>query len=91
MTDDHPRRPVSEHPIIPPELQPALQSALATLADIDFAHEREVEQIRSSGLDDVFKARLLTKLGDVHRERRHRYAEQLAMLQTRFRSLREPV
>ena len=91
MTKDSVRHTASEHdppPIIPAELSPAMQSLLATLADIDFAHQREVEKVTNSGLDDVFKSRLTAKLDRLHRERRQPYAQELLRLQNRFRSLR---
>jgi hypothetical protein len=47
-----------------------MQSVLATLADIDFADRQEVEKVSSTGLDDVFKSRLVTKLDQLHREQR---------------------
>jgi streptomycin 6-kinase len=96
MTNDNLRCTASEYdepPVIPAEFQPAMQSVLATLADLDFAHQREVDQISRSGVDDVFKARLIAKLDQLHRERRHPYAQELFRLQERMRSLfrREPV
>jgi streptomycin 6-kinase len=96
MTKDQLRRVAPEDdrpPILPDEFQPAMQSILAILADIDFAHEREVEKVSRSGLDDVFKSSLIAKLDQLHRERRQPYAQELVRLQHRFRSLRsrEPV
>jgi hypothetical protein len=70
-----------------------MQSVLSTLADIDFAHRQAVEKVSSTGLDDVFKSRLVAKLDQLHRERRHPYAKEVVRLQKRMRSLlrREPV
>lgn len=95
MTNDNLRPDISERdaPVLPPDLQPAMQLVLATLADIDLAHRQEVEKVSSSGLDDVFKSRLIAKLDQLHRERRHPYAQEVLRLQNRFRSFRsrEPV
>jgi hypothetical protein len=91
MTKDQLRRDAPEDdrpPTMPDELQPAMQSVLAILADIDFAHEREVEKVNNSGLDDVFKSSLIAKLDHVHQQRRKPYAQELVRLQHRFRSLR---
>jgi tryptophanyl-tRNA synthetase len=68
-----------------PELQPLLQSLLATLADIDFEHERERDNINGRAMDMNLKIRLLEKLKQHHRERREPYLEQLAILQERIR------
>ena len=46
MTNEQLRHDAPEYdqpPIMPDEFEPAMQSILAILADIDFAHEREVE------------------------------------------------
>lgn len=96
MTKDQLRRVAPEGdrpPIMPDEFQPAMQSMLAILADIDFAHEREMEQVNGSGLDDVFKSRLIAKLHQVHQQRREPYAQELLRLQKRIRTLfsRQPV
>ena len=89
MTNDNLRPNISERdtPVLPADLEPAMQSVLATLADIDFAHRQEVEKVSSTGLDDVFKSRLVAKLDQLHRERRHPYAQEAVRLQKRMRSL----
>lgn len=79
-TNDTPR-------VMPDELQPSMQSVLATLADIDFAYQHELEQVNSSGVDDVFKSRLVAKLEQLHRDRRQPYADELIKLQNRVRSM----
>ena len=96
MTNEKLRRVAAENdnpPILPEGFQPAMQSVLAVVADIDFAHEREMEKVNNSGLDDVFKSRLISKLDQRHRERRQPYAQELVRLQKRIRALfsREPV
>ena len=89
MTNDNLRPNISERdtPVLPADLEPAMQSVLATLADIDFAHRQEVEKVSSSGLDDMFKSRLIAKLDQLHRERRQPYAQEAVRLQKRMRSL----
>ena len=68
-----------------PDLQPLLQSLLATLADIDFEHERERDTISTRTADMNLKIRLLEKLREHHSERREPYIQQLAILQERIR------
>jgi tryptophanyl-tRNA synthetase len=68
-----------------PELQPLLQSLLATLADIDFQYEREQDTISTRTTDMNLKRRVLEKLREHHRERREPYIQQLAILQERVR------
>ena len=68
-----------------PDLQPLLQSLLATLADIDFGYERERDTISTRTTDMNLKIRLLEKLREHHRERREPYIQQLAILQERIR------
>jgi tryptophanyl-tRNA synthetase len=68
-----------------PELQPLLQSLLATLADIDFEHERERDNINGRAMDMNLKIRLLEKLKQHHRQRREPYLQQLAILQEHIR------
>jgi hypothetical protein len=76
--DDEARR------IYSPDVQPLLQSLLATLADLDFDYERERERISSSTEDSNLRVRLLQKLADKHRERRDPYIEHLTGLQARI-------
>jgi hypothetical protein len=67
------------------DLQPLLQSLLATLADIDFEHERECDNISSRTMDMNLKIRLLEKLKQHHRQRREPYLQHLAILQEHIR------
>jgi hypothetical protein len=92
MTNDNLRPNTSERdaPVLPADLEPAMQSVLATLADIDFAHRQEVEKVSSTGLDDVFKSRLVAKLDQLHRDRRDPYAKEVVTLQKRMRALFRP-
>ena len=64
-------------------LWPALQALLASLADIEFAHDRDVEAVRSSTTDEVLKRTILQKLQKQHEERRTPYVRQIAALQQR--------
>jgi hypothetical protein len=90
MADDKPRPSQSAQQaslprLYSPELQPLLQSLLATLADIDFEHERQRDTISTRTTDMNLKIRLLEKLREHHRERREPYIQQLAILQERIR------
>jgi hypothetical protein len=90
MTNEQLRHDAPEYdqpPIMPDEFEPAMQSILAILADIDFAHEREVEKVNNSGLNEVFKSSLIAKLDHVHQQRRKPYAQELVRLQERIRAL----
>jgi hypothetical protein len=61
-----------------------LQSLLATLADIDFAYESDLEVVQNSTTDEVLKRTVIKKLQECHRERRAPYVQQLATLQERM-------
>jgi hypothetical protein len=69
-----------------PTLQPLLQSLLSTLADIDFAYERECEKISKSSPDINLRIRVLEKLKAQHHARRSPYLQQLAALQEKMTS-----
>ena len=49
-------------PLIPAEFQPRMQLVLDTLADIDFAHECELDNVNSAAIDASFKAKVIAKL-----------------------------
>jgi hypothetical protein len=70
-----------------PELLPLLQSLLATVADIDFEHESDVETVRNSSADEWLKQTTIRKLQECHQERRMPYVQQLESLQRRLRAL----
>ena len=70
-----------------PELQPLLQSLLATLADIDFAYESDMDSIRNSSAEEWVKQTAIRKLQLRHRERRQPYVRQLAVLQGRITAM----
>ena len=63
------------------DVQPLLQSLLATLADLDFDSERERERVGSSTNDPKFRESLLRKIEERHRERREPYVRHLELLQ----------
>ncbi len=70
-----------------PELQPLLQSLLATVADIDFAYESDINTIRNSSAEEWVKQTLIHKLHLRHRKRRQPYVRQLAVLQERITAM----
>ncbi len=45
-----------------PEVLPLLQLLLATLADIDFEHESDIETVRNSSADEWLKQATIRKL-----------------------------
>ena len=67
-----------------PSILPLMQSLAATLADIDFAHERDIEFIEGRAGDPALKARRLRAIKQEHRERRAPYFQELAALQSRI-------
>ena len=69
-----------------PEIQPAMQALLATLAQIDFEYERDSEKLARSSIPAVVKEQVKAKLADRHRTRREHYVRQLTTLQDRIRS-----
>jgi hypothetical protein len=71
----------------PPELLPLLQSLLATVADIDFEHESDVETVKNSSADAWLKQTTIRKLQECHQARRMPYVQQVESLQRRLRAL----
>ncbi len=71
----------------PADVQSLMQTLLATLADIDFEHDRELEKVRNSATDQSLKGKAITKLEQRHRERRQPYVEELIGLETRIHSV----
>jgi hypothetical protein len=65
----------------PSELRLFLQSLRATLADIDFEHESDVETVRNSSVDEWFKQTTIRKLQERHQVRRRPCVAQLERLQ----------
>ena len=67
-----------------PDLLPLIQSLLATLANMEFAYEKECEKV-SGCTDVILRARVLARLKAEHSARREPYLQQLAVLQERAR------
>jgi hypothetical protein len=74
----------ADHRSYAPETLPILQSLLATLADLDFAYERERDRISRSTKDPSVRARALRTLEVEHHERREPYIRNVALLQGRI-------
>jgi hypothetical protein len=70
----------------PSELRLFLQSLRATLADIDFEHESDLETVRRSSVDEWLKQTTIRKLQERHRERRMPCIAQLERLQDRMQA-----
>jgi hypothetical protein len=70
----------------PSELRLFLQSLRATLANIDFEHESDVETVRSSSVDEWLKLTTIRKLQEHHRERRMPCIAQLERLENRMQA-----
>jgi hypothetical protein len=86
--DHRPAHAVMNAPrVYPSELLPSLQSLLATLADIDFEHESDVETIRNSLTDEGLKQTAIRRLQERHQQRRAPYIRQLERLQKRVQAL----
>jgi hypothetical protein len=64
-----------------PVIAPLLQSLLATLADIDFAFESDLEVVEKSATDEALKRKIIERLREQHRERRAPYVRQIDALQ----------
>jgi hypothetical protein len=69
------------------ELTPLLQLLLSTLANIDFAFERDLEVVRSSTTDEVLKWKVVNRLHQQHRDKREPYLRQIAALEARISAL----
>jgi hypothetical protein len=83
---EHPRPGASSshYPIYPEDICPRMQSLLAVLADIDCAHEKNLDSIRHSTADESQKRELLNLLRKRHQERRAPYIRELEALQQRI-------
>jgi len=68
------------------ELQSFLLSLRATLAAIDFAYESDMETVRKSSVDGLFKRATIRRLQEHHRERRMPCVAQLERLQERIQA-----
>ena len=76
-------------PIYPADLQPALQEALAILADIDFQFAQQREQLLRWNGPESAKENLAEDIDREHRCVREPYMRLLAELQRRMMSLTE--
>ena len=70
-----------------PDLASLLQSLLATLADIDFAFESDLEVVENSATDRALKRKIIERLREQHRERRAPYVRQIDALQQGIQQL----
>ncbi len=68
-------------PTYPPDFLPLLQLLLATLADIDYEHESDIETVRSSSADQWLKQVTIRKLQERRQQRRAPYVRKLEGLQ----------
>ena len=68
------------------EIQPPMQTLLAILADLDYAHECELERIAAGPGDLALKECLRARLEAQHGERRVPYVQQLDRLEARIRA-----
>jgi hypothetical protein len=68
------------------ELQSFLRSLRATLAAIDFDYESDMETVRRSSVDELFKQATIRRLQEHHRERRMPCVAQLERLQERIQA-----
>jgi hypothetical protein len=73
--------------LYPSGLLPSLPSLLATLADIDFEHDSDVETVRNSSVDEWLKQTVIRTLEERHRQRRAPYVAQLERSQKRMQAL----
>jgi hypothetical protein len=69
-----------------PDILPRLQSLLATLADIDVAHESNVLGIESRRIDAVRKDQLIADLRQTHCNQRAPYLREIEALQRRMKA-----
>ena len=67
--------------IYSPDLQPLLQTLLATLADLDIAFEADLKSARNTTRDETLRRKVIEKLYERHGERRFPYVRQLEALQ----------
>ncbi len=68
----------------PAELEPALQNALAVLANIDAHYDEEREKLESWAGPKSIKERLSNQLAEAHRQEREPLVRRLAELHQRW-------
>ncbi len=69
-----------------PDIQPLVQSLLALLADLDFAHEYELERVEAGSAEPALKTHLRAQLEVQYRERREPYVQQLGVLEDHIKA-----
>jgi hypothetical protein len=74
---------VSSKQTYSPLILPRLQSTLAALADLDYAYERDLETVTSSGVPDAIKQEVIRTLQQGHQNSRVPYVRQLEALHRR--------
>ena len=70
-----------------PEVLPLLQLLLATLADIDFEHESDIETVRNSSAEEWLKQATIRKLQECRQKRRAPYVRKLEGLQKQVQAM----
>ena len=70
-----------------PDIQALRRTLRATLADIDFAFESDLEVVQNNPMDEGLKRTVIVKLQQRHGERRAPYVHQLASLRERTDAL----
>ncbi len=70
-----------------PEVLPLLQLLLATLADLDFEHESDIETVRNSSADEWLKQATIRKLQERRQKRRAPYVRKLEGLQKQIQAI----
>jgi hypothetical protein len=66
------------------DILPLLQNILAELADLDFAHEKNLDRIRQSPADDAEKSAMIVRLRRQHRDMREPFVHELTTLRERI-------
>ncbi len=74
-------------PTYPPDFLPLLQLLLATLADIDYEHESDIETVRNSAADEWLKQATIRKLQERRQQRRAPYVRKLEGLQKQIKAI----
>ena len=67
-----------------PNILPRLQSLLATLADIDIAHDHNLSVIKNRVMDDVRRDQEIADLWQNHCQRRAPYLREIEALRERI-------
>jgi len=71
-------------PVYPDDIEPALQDALAVLANIDAHYDGERERLELWTGPDSMKDRLAAQLAEAHRQEREPHVKRLAELHQRL-------